>query len=324
MPALAAVESTIEASIEPTPELREKVSKEMKPRKKKKQQHQEHATTIEQPVKKRKLDQSQHQRQETPTKHNHHKNTVEEPVSDEHNTWKQKQLEVKQKRAEHSEDEVTDKVTDTAPTEKPIREQTAPHPVETELPITTEEDSNIPDKPTEPTKKRFEDFYLKQRSTVEKAPLQQPVRDEIRRDIESDEYWVADKIEKFEKANTVEEKKAIREEISVYVQERKEERRQKVLEAAELPEAPSAETIDTIINRYQQISDRLTDNGIDTSELNDSLTGLETAQTALQEAKQNLDSERTVDNLMSLKQALEELKLHKKELRNQVQSVLVN
>lgn len=141
-------------------------------------------------------------------------------------------------------------------------------------------------------------------------------------DLTEESEWMQTKREQLQSATAV-ERLTIQQEIIDHIQSVREEHRQKLAESVVLSEKSPKELVEQIGERFVTISEQLATAGYDTSSVNQAITDYETAMTALNEAYAVAQTEKSVETLTTLRDAIATTREAASTVRNQVQSLVM-
>lgn len=142
-------------------------------------------------------------------------------------------------------------------------------------------------------------------------------------DLTEESEWLQTKRQQLQAAATTDERLAIRQEIVNHVQSVREERKQTLAESVVLSGKSPKELAEQIGERFATISEQLATAGHDTSSVNQAITDYETAMTALNEVYAVAQTEKSVETLTTLRDAIATTREAASTVRNQVQSLVM-
>lgn len=135
--------------------------------------------------------------------------------------------------------------------------------------------------------------------------------------------WLEEKQAALKAATTKTERQAISQEIIDHVQTQRQERTRSLVQDVTLPARSPVVSAQHIADQFTSISERFRNNAVDTAELDAAIQEYTTTITALEQALSNSEEDKTIEHIRALRDAIVATREAAREVRNQVQSILM-
>lgn len=147
-------------------------------------------------------------------------------------------------------------------------------------------------------------------------------RDMVRTELEAELLWIAEVQGKLQQAESEEEKQALQAEVAQHITQLKEDRRQRLAQAAELPTESPFNKAEEVGVQFQVVVDRLEEQGEDVSQLKVALEEYVSSVQAGQQIFVEANEQKTYEQLVALRDQLQLVRQKGRTMRNLLQSLL--
>lgn len=174
------------------------------------------------------------------------------------------------------------------------------------------------------TIERYQTFLSERRDKTEQTSiLPETAKKSLKKTLDTETTWLQNKVQELKATDSVEDRQAIKQEIRSYVEERRNERRELIEKNITTPKTGSIEKAQVISTKFDAIIDQFARVGIDTTRLQTTLTDYNTTVQETRDILARLDNERSIEDIQALREHVVTLRELSSELRNQVQTILV-
>lgn len=134
--------------------------------------------------------------------------------------------------------------------------------------------------------------------------------------------WLKTKRAELEAAETPEDKAAIKQEIIDHVKTEREQRRSELADSVTLPKTSPTELTEKITERFNAVKEKLANAGKDTTNLASAISVYEQSVVNLNTAAEAVETEKTIETIQALRDAIQNTRLAVTEVRNVLQSIV--
>lgn len=174
------------------------------------------------------------------------------------------------------------------------------------------------------TIERYRTFLSERRDKTEQTSiLPETAKKSLKKTLDTETTWLQNKVQELTSVDTIEDRQAIQQEIRSYVEERRNERRELIEKNIAAPTTDSIEKTQVISTKFDNIINQFARVGIDTTQLEANLTEYNTTVQETRDILARLDNERSIEDIQALREHVATLRELSSELRNQVQTILV-
>lgn len=147
-------------------------------------------------------------------------------------------------------------------------------------------------------------------------------QDMVRAELEAELVWITEMQEKLQQAESEEATQALKEEMAQHITQVKEDRRQRLAQAAELPAESPFNTAEDVGEQVRTVLEQLEQQGKDVGQLRIALEEYITTVNQGQEIFTQTNEQKTYEQLVSLRDQLQLVRQKGQVMRNLLQSLL--
>ncbi len=175
------------------------------------------------------------------------------------------------------------------------------------------------------TVQRINTLYDAQESNlVNHTIINDDTKKKIAENITADRAWIIDAQQRIFEASAIKDKIAIRDEIREHVKSRAQERKEIIIQQANLPALPNLATIDNNITAIDTVIEKLENSDIkNRDEIIAAADSLQAALSQLSSLQTELETSRSIEAIQAVRDQLELVQQRNMDMRNLLQTILL-